>query len=82
MKKLLLATLFAALLLAGTAAAQQPAQPDLSKYVNTYARPLRDVLADVAEQFGVRINARSVPEDLMVDFADFRIRPWDLEQTL
>ena len=71
-----------ALLFAGVAAAQEPAQPDPSKYVNTYSRPLREVLADVAEQFGVRINAGGVPEDLMVDFADFRIRPWDIEQTL
>ena len=95
MRKPLLAALSAALFFAGSAAAQQPqqpqqpqpqqpqpAQPDLSKYVNTFSRPLREVLADVAEQFGVRINAGAVPEDLMVDFADFRIRPWDLEQTL
>ena len=96
MRKPLLAALSAVLFFAGTAAAQQPqqpqpqqpqqpqqpAQPDLSKYVNTFSRPLREVLADVAEQFGVRINAGAVPEDLMVDFADFRIRPWDLEQTL
>ena len=47
MRKTFLAILFAALLFAGTAAAQQPAQPDLSKYVNTFSRPLREVLADM-----------------------------------
>lgn len=83
MKKHFLAVFAAILLLAVPAFAQQQRQqPDVSKYVNTFSRPLRDVLADVAEQFGVRINAGSVPADLMVDFADFRIRPWDVEQTL
>lgn len=61
---------------------QEPEQIDVLMHANDFSRPLKEVLSDVSEQFGVKINAGSVPDSLMVPFADFRIRPWDIEQTL
>ena len=61
---------------------QTPQAIDVSDYANDFSRPLHEVLADVADQFGVKINAGIIPDTLMVPFADFRIRQWDVEQTL
>ena len=82
MKKAMFAILVIAGMLSLPCYGQQRQQVDVSKYANDYSKPLREVLAEVSEQFGVRINAGSVPADLMVDHAEFRIRPWDIEQTL
>ena len=82
MKRALYAICMIAGLLSLPCHGQQRQQIDVSPYVNDYSKPLREVLAEVSEQFGVRINAGSVPADLMVDHAEFSIRPWDIEQTL
>ena len=80
MKRHILTALAASLLC--VAALAQSAKVDVSKYANDYARPLKEVLADVAKMFDVKINAGSVPDSLLVEQADFKIRPWDVEQTL
>lgn len=50
---------------------------------NKYQRPLKDVLLEIQEQFKVRLK---IPEELVKDkvlnYADWRRRPWSLEQSL
>jgi hypothetical protein len=50
---------------------------------NKYQRPLKDVLLDIQNQFKVRLK---IPEDLVKDkilnYADWRLRPWSVEQSL
>ena len=49
-----------------------------------YARPVHDVMQDVGKRFGVKLkfdkNVDTV--GVMLTYADFRIRPYSLEQTL
>lgn len=48
-----------------------------------YKKPLKDILNEIQTKFGVRLK---VPEDLVKDkllpYADWRIRPYSLEQSL
>jgi hypothetical protein len=48
-----------------------------------YQRPLKDVLLEIQYQFNVHLK---IPEELvrgkMLDYADWRRRPWSLEQSL
>jgi len=50
---------------------------------NKYQRPLKDVLLDIQDQFKVRLK---IPEELIKDkvlnYADWRRKPWSLEQSL
>lgn len=82
MKKRIIAILTGLALPAALCFGQSQEHIDVSAYVNDYSRPLKEVLADVSKQFGVEIHTNIVPDSLMVSFADYRIRPWDLEQTL
>lgn len=47
-----------------------------------YARPLGDVLSDVAKRFNIRIKYNVDTTGLVVNYADFRIRPYSLQETL
>jgi len=62
------------------------AQTNLSSFQNSdsaYQRPLNDVLLDIQSQFNVRLK---IPADLVegkvLKYADWRLRPWSLEQSL
>lgn len=48
-----------------------------------FRRPLAEVLAGVEERFGVRIDCRKFsPDTLRLDFAEMRLRPWSVTETL
>ncbi len=69
--------LFAALLAASYVATAQT-------FENHYARPVHDLMQDVAQRFGVRFkfdgNVDTIGKRL--PYADFRVRPYSLETTL
>ena len=76
MKSILLSLLFASTL---SLAALQ-AQPMASD--NKMARPLGQVLDRVEQQFGVRFKYNVDTTGLVLNYADSRIRPYSLEETL
>ena len=49
-----------------------------------YARPVSDVMKDVAKHFGVKFkfDANVDTAGVMLTYADFRVRPYSLKQTL
>lgn len=52
-------------------------------YAGRFRRPLAEVLAGVEERFGVRIDCRKFsPDTLRLDFAEMRLRPWSVTETL
>ncbi len=81
-------TLLLIALIAGFAlevAAQRPrqAEPPIENCFETqFARPLSDLLRDVEQQFGVKLRISGNLEGKMVPYADFRIRPYSIEETL
>ena len=71
MKRLILP----ALLMFGLAAGAQT-------FENKYTRPLGDVLGDVSKRFGVKLKYNVDTAGLKLAYADFRIRPYSIEETL
>lgn len=71
MKRLILPVL---LLLGMTAGAQT--------YETKFTRPLSDVLNDVSKRFGIRLRYNVDTTGLKLAYADFRVRPYSLEETL
>lgn len=62
---------------AGASAVAQPS------FENRFERPLGEVLRQVEERFGVRIVCKRVdPDTVRVAWADFRVRPYSLPETL
>lgn len=51
-------------------------------FENKYTRPLSDVLKDVSARFGVRLKYNVDTTGLKLENADFRVRPYSLEETL
>lgn len=53
-------------------------------YETQYRRPVNNVMQDVAKRFGVKFRFDSDVDTagVMLTYADFRIRPYSLEQTL
>ena len=51
-------------------------------YANDYTRPLSDVMHDVEQRFGVRFKYNVDTTGVKLTFADWRIRPYSLEETL
>lgn len=53
-------------------------------YETKFARPVSDVMKDVAARFGVRFkyDGQLDTTGVMLPYADFRVRPYSLEQTL
>ena len=47
-----------------------------------YTRPLGDVLHDVSKRFGVKLKYNVDTTGLKLTYADFRIRPYSVEETL
>lgn len=71
MKRLILP----ALLLFGMTAGTQT-------YETKFTRPLSDVLGDVSKRFGVKLKYNVDTTGLKLAYADFRVRPYSLEETL
>ena len=71
MKRLILP----ALLLFGMTAGAQT-------YETKFTRPLSDVLGDVSQRFGVKLKYNVDTTGLKLAYADFRVRPYSLEETL
>ena len=51
-------------------------------YENRYERSLSDLLTDFSEKFGVRFSFDMDTAGLTLPYADFRVRPYSLEETL
>lgn len=51
-------------------------------FENKYTRPLGDVLNDVSKRFGVKLKYNVDTTGLKVTYADFRIRPYSIDETL
>ena len=51
-------------------------------YENRFERPLSDVLEDISERFDVRLSYDIDTAGLILPYADFRIRPYSLEESL
>lgn len=51
-------------------------------FENKYTRPLNDVLKDVSARFGIKLKYNVDTTGLKLAYADFRIRPYSLEETL
>ena len=82
MKKFVVVSVFAALLPA-LVWGQKDSTDAVSSYENRFIRPLVDVLQEIEQRFGVRLKFD--PADLegkMLTYADFRIRPYSLDETL
>lgn len=71
MRKLILP----ALLLVGITAGAQ-------RYEDQFTRPLGDVLNDVSKRFNVKLKYNVDTTGLKLAYADFRIRPYSIEETL
>ncbi|MBR3539864.1 MAG: hypothetical protein IKO08_00265, partial [Bacteroidales bacterium] len=76
MKSILLSLLFASTLSLATLQAQPMASD------NKMARPLGQVLDRVEQQFGVRFKYNVDTTGLVLNYADSRIRPYSLDETL
>lgn len=51
-------------------------------FENKFTRPLSDVLNDVSARFGIRLKYNVDTTGLKLVYADFRVRPYSLEETL
>ena len=60
------------------------AAPAASRYETQYRRPVSDVMNDVAARFNVKFkfDANVDTAGVTLPYADFRVRPYSLEQTL
>ena len=71
------------ILLPSLAWGQKDSTDTVSSYENRFIRPLVDVLQEIEQRFGVRLKfAPADIEGKMLTYADFRIRPYSLEETL
>ena len=71
------------ILLPSFAWGQKDSTDTVSSYENRFIRPLVDVLQEIEQRFGVRLKfAPADIEGKMLTYADFRIRPYSLEETL
>lgn len=69
-------TCIAMLMLAHTAGWAQ------NDYAGAYTRPLHDVMRDVEQRFGVKIKYNVDTVGKRLPYADFRMRPYSVEETL
>lgn len=51
-------------------------------YETKYTRPLSDILGDVSKRFGVKLKYNVDTTGLKLTYADFRVRPYSIEETL
>ena len=73
MKRILLSLSFIFFLLSSSIA---------QSYETQFRRPVSDVMKDVATRFGVKFKYNVDTTGVVLPYADFRIRPYSLEQTL
>ena len=59
-----------------------PAVGMAQTFENQFTRSLHDVMADVQSRFGIRLKYDMDTTGLKISYADFRIRPYSLEETL
>ena len=59
-----------------------PAGAGAQTFENRFTRSLHDVMADVQTRFGIRLKYDMDTTGLKIAYADFRIRPYSLEETL
>lgn len=53
-----------------------------NRYEDRFTRPLDEVLKEVAERFDVKLDIDAPIDGLQVPYADFRIRPYSIDETL
>ena len=53
-----------------------------NRYEEQFTRPLDEVLKEVAERFEVKIKVDAPTQGLTLPYADFRVRPYSIEETL
>lgn len=51
-------------------------------FENQYTRSLSDIMSDVAKRFNIRLKYDMDTTGLKVKYADFRVRPYSVEETL
>lgn len=51
-------------------------------YSGDFTRPIHDVMADVEARFGIKLKYNVDTAGVRLPYADFRIRPYSLEETL
>lgn len=66
----------------GTAALHAPNFAQAQTFEQAFARPLHDVLADISHRFNVRLKYDIDTVGKILPFADFRIRPYSVEESL
>ena len=73
MKRILFSVLFAASLSAGA---------QTQTFETAFARPLNEVLTDIQNRFGIRLKYDIDTVGKVLPYADFRIRPYSVEESL
>lgn len=73
MKRLILLILFVGAVLSSEAQ---------NRYEDRFTRPLDEVLEEVAARFDVKLDVDANTKGLEVPYADFRIRPYSIDETL
>jgi hypothetical protein len=76
MKKLFIACVLSASCAWSTPSAAQ------NNYAGNYTRSLHDVMEEVSQRFGVKFKYNVDTVGLRLPFADFRIRPYSIDETL
>lgn len=60
----------------------EPAEAQTQTYETAFARPLNEVLADIQQRFGIRLKYDIDTVGKVLPYADFRIRPYSVEESL
>lgn len=63
-------------------AASLSAEAQTQTYETEFARPLNEVLADIQKRFGIRLKYDIDTVGKVLPYADFRIRPYSVEESL
>ena len=63
-------------------AASLSAEAQTQRYETEFARPLNEVLTDIQNRFGVRLKYDIDTVGKVLSYADFRIRPYSVEESL
>lgn len=63
-------------------AASLSAEAQTQTYETEFARPLNEVLADIQNRFGIRLKYDIDTVGKILPYADFRIRPYSVEESL
>ncbi|MCR4853803.1 MAG: acetylxylan esterase [Prevotella sp.] len=59
-----------------------PGKSAAQTFENNFTRSLHDVMGDVQQRFGIRLKYDMDTTGLKIAYADFRIRPYSVEETL